>query len=363
VVTAQRYLSIDILRGSAIVLMIQVHFIENLSAPDPDTSWLYYTAQVLGAIPAPLFAFVSGVSYALWVQKQQAEKHRDEEITKISVRRGLFLFLLGIAFNFLVWLPEDTFNWDILTLLGSALLFLAPGRKLPLPVLVVLCVLILAIAPVFRAVGDYPQYWEDGSYTYDFTFTDVLFGFFANGYFPIFPWLIFPLLGFVVGELLFREEATNNTLLWWLGTVSVSLLVFACLGVLLFGGLSEFPASTTYVLATAGFTLLGFTLLHRWVDRSTELNAEGFLLRSIRRYSNFSLTVYVLHHIVILWPLWIYGAATGADDVTVFWRHAMTTPLALCCFLAFMVPCHLLLIVLEKHKRWALETWMRRLCG
>src|SRR6476619_3858741 len=111
----QRYRSIDILRGLAIILMIQVHFVENLSSGEGSSAWLYNASTYLGAIPAPFFAFVSGLSYALWLRKQESLRRRDEEITKITLRRGLFLFGIGIAFNFFVWLPEETFNWDILT--------------------------------------------------------------------------------------------------------------------------------------------------------------------------------------------------------------------------------------------------------
>ena len=68
----RRYLSIDVLRGVAIILMTQVHFVENLSPREPRSAWLYDVATFLGGLPAPLFTFVSGLSYALWLRKQEA---------------------------------------------------------------------------------------------------------------------------------------------------------------------------------------------------------------------------------------------------------------------------------------------------
>src|SRR5262245_57100006 len=116
----RRYLSIDILRGLAILLMIQVHFVENLSPREASSAMLYDASEVLGAFAAPIFTFVSGMSFYFWTEKMRTEKRPGT--TRIALRRGLFLFVAGIVFNFAVWLPEDTFNWDILTLIGTSLI-------------------------------------------------------------------------------------------------------------------------------------------------------------------------------------------------------------------------------------------------
>ncbi len=349
----QRYRSIDILRGLAIILMIQVHFVENLSSGDGAPAWLYLASTYLGSIPAPFFAFVSGLSYALWLRKQESLRRRDEEITKITLRRGLFLFGIGIAFNFFVWLPEETFNWDILTLLGTSLLFLAFARKLPPPVLALICLLVILFSPLLRVVGDYNAYWIEQTYTYDFTFRDILFGFLANGFFPVFPWIIFPILGFLCADLVFRRRASTDAIHWRLWALGFGLLALSALIAKLssalirhyaqqplqrshpwepwrnlsstlvrhYGqGFSEFPASTVYVLAMLGFILISSVLLHRWVDRKADGKGDGPLMTVIGRFSVFSLTVYILHHAVILWPLWIYGVWKGHDDPTHYWR-------------------------------------------
>lgn len=285
----QRYLSIDILRGVAILLMIQVHFVDNLSSREIASGWLYDFSMLFGRVPAPLFAFVSGVSYGLWVRSQESRQRRDRDITRITLRRGLFLFVIGIVFNFCIWLPEETFNWDILTLLGTSLLFLAVTRKLPLPVLTLICALVILISPPLRVVGDVSSYWADHAYTYDFTFRDVLFGFVANGYFPVFPWIIFPVMGFVVGDLLFRKRrsgsARRGLTALGIGLVSLSTIlrtVGAHMPVQISrhyaNGFNEFPASTQHVLAMLGLAILGLVFLHKWVDR-TGTAPRGHLAR------------------------------------------------------------------------------------
>ena len=85
----------------------------------------------------------------------------EEQINKYLVRRGLFLFGVGIAFAFFVWLPDKTFNWDILTLIGASTLILAAVRKMPPLVLAGICLLVLLASPPLRQLSDYASYWED----------------------------------------------------------------------------------------------------------------------------------------------------------------------------------------------------------
>lgn len=207
-----RHLSIDILRTAAIFMMVVVHFVENLSAT--------YETQASGGHPlnpwwlpaglaAPLFTLLTGVSYAIWLGVQQRRGVADAAISRRTVRRGLFLLGLGVTFNVLVWLPEDTFNWDVLTLIGTAMLMLAMVRHVPLPVPVGIGLAATFVAPVLRSIADYPAYWQNYHFDYDFTLSDVTLGFLAVGYFPVCPWLLYPLVGFVVGRTVFRDPTSS----------------------------------------------------------------------------------------------------------------------------------------------------------
>ncbi len=76
-------------------------------------------ALPIAGLGAPLFVFLSGVGYRLWVAGQVARGKSDLEISKTTIRRGLFVIGTGFVFNILVWLPEDTFIWDVLTFIGT----------------------------------------------------------------------------------------------------------------------------------------------------------------------------------------------------------------------------------------------------
>lgn len=370
----KRYLSIDILRAVAILLMVQMHFVENLSSWEASSAWLHGFSSHIGNWAAPLFTTLSGLSFALWVRKQEAVGRSDKAIMKIAVRRGMFIFVTGFALAFCIWLPEALFMWDVLTLIGTSLVILSVTRKLPPPVLVAMCVAVLVISPPLRGFGDYPAYWEDGFFDYDFTLREVIYGFVVNGYFPLLPWIIFPLVGFVIGETAFsgRESKADCCRSLLLGGAGLMLLsginiAFGWATPTLFAkhyctGVTLFPASTAYVVGMLGLSVFCLGLLHRWVDQNERITGTGSVSLFFRRFSSFSLTIYVVHLVAHLWPLWIYAVAIGKEDPTFYWRAAMSAPQALALSLVFVVVCYVALIFLGRYRKLSFEWWMRWVC-
>ena len=358
-----RFHTIDILRTGAIFLMVIVHFSENLSG-------YIWTFAGMGA---PVFAFLSGVSYCLWLLKQQRAGKSEEQISKTTIRRGLFLIALGFAFNVFVWLPEDVFNWDVLTLIGVALLLLNVARGVPSAVTILVCVIVFLLSPILRTLADYPAYWQNGYYDYDPTPTDVFTGFFSNGYFPIFPWILFPLAGFVSGSWVFSKSSPalpSVAPLAWIGggLVTVSVVLMALRGYAtepltnyFTFGWTMFPPSGEYITRTLGLTMLLFAAGQQWLDRQPQRSAWFARWSFFETFSKHSLSIYLLHHVVHLWPLWIYGIATG-NEPTYFWRIAMPVSLSLPLSLLCMLGCYVLFLGLDRWKIPGVEGWMRWLC-
>ena len=136
--------------------MVLVHFVENLSslrhfgAGPMSREHLWWLPVGLAA---PIFTLLAGVSYYSWLTMQRDKGIDDCTISKRTVRRGLFLFGLGFAFNVFIWLPEDTFNWDILTFIGSALIFLNIIRKIPTEVLIFGILLVMFLSPAVQIIS------------------------------------------------------------------------------------------------------------------------------------------------------------------------------------------------------------------
>lgn len=358
-----RYLSIDILRTVAIFLMVIVHFVENLSG----------SKFVPSGFGAPLFTFLSGVSYQLWVNSQVAKGKTETEISKITIRRGLFIFGVGFLFNVFVWLPEDTFNWDILTFIGAAMMFLNLVRNLPTPIPILMCAAVYLLSPILRAMTDYPAFWINGYFESDLTLADVLLGFAVNGFFPIFPWIIYPVAGFVVARAMFPEARRSATTLNWLVAIGLLMLVTSSAMLLLraqatasiqavwLKGWTMFPASTEYVLGTLGFAIAAFVCAYRWIDLQPRIGKSGWLARIPATYSTHSFTIYLLHHVVHLWPLWLYGLAYGTEP-TQYWRAAVSVSWSWQLACGFLVLCYALLRWMEHMRTPSMESAMRWLC-
>ena len=372
-----RLLSIDILRTAAIGMMVLVHFVENLSAQ--------YSPSVAGpasrehlwwlpvGLAAPLFTLLAGVSYYSWLTLQRDRGIDDRTISKRTVRRGLFLIGVGFAFNVFVWLPEDTFNWDILTFIGSALIFLNIIRKIPTEVLVFGIILVAIISPALQGISDYYAFWVNGYFEYDFILSDIVLGYLATGYFPIFPWIIFPAIGFVIAPILFPSGATHSR-----GQRPSKLLLATCLSIgciaasvvlqqitflsPLIYRRTMFPASSSYLLGAIGVSTLSLFALHRIVDKkedeTTHSHAFEDLAKWFRVISKHSLSIYLIHHMIHLWPLWIYGLMTVGEP-TAHWQKTLpvifSTTLALF-FCALVIPAFL---VIDKYRVPTAESVMR----
>lgn len=359
-----RYLSIDILRTIAIILMVMVHFMENLSGV---TNW---SPTGFGA---PFFAFLSGVSYSLWLRGKDNKRRSEEEISKITIRRGLFLIGIGFAFNFLVWFPEDLFNWDVLTYIGSAILVLNCIRRAPPPIALIIASFLCILSPIFQKAVGYEEYWADGYFQVDWTWTDLAIGYLFTGYFPLVPWLALPIIGFTIGNYMLdsqqlRRAETKKVAMVGLGFISTSVLLVALHAYvpspLIFDPSDAwrmFPPSLAYLSGTIGMTLFCLATLHRWLDHNERLDKTNGIFTFTETMSRHSLTIYILHHVVHLWPLWIYGIWMGQEP-TYYWGKAMSLQYSVPLVFVFVIFCYVFLRMMDRKGWHGVEYWMRRLC-
>lgn len=365
----RRLASVDVLRAIAILLMIQVHFVENLSPREASSAALYDLSFVLGALPAPIFTFVVGLSLWLWLWRETALGRSGSELGKVIVRRGLFLFGAGLAFAILIWLPRAVFDWDILTLIGASTLILFPLRKLSPRKLMGLAILILLISPPLRTTTGYASHWPGDEYIHTFTMRDVVLGFVLQGYFPLLPWLVFPLIGFATGKHYFADESAERLRGWRMPVVGLGLVGLAGLGGCLSdevpravrGYISEltfYPASTTLVVGTLGVTLLGLWVLYCGLD-SRDIFPGGAVLSFFRRYGRFSLTTYIMHHVAHVWPLYLLAAWRGKRSSWSYYGEAVSTPVVLMLALLFVAGFYVVLVVLERRRKYSFEGFLR----
>jgi len=356
--------------------MIQVHVVEWLSGYIDYKSPLYQLIELLGSFPAAMFTFLVGMSLFISVKRQEDEGVNPGLIADRNLRRGVAIFFFGLLFLIFVWMPEEVFAWDILTLIGASLLILFPLRKLNTKVLLSIAIFVVVASPFIRQLTDYHSYWNKwGEYVTSFKMPEVLMGFFANGYFPLFPWIVFPLLGYVVGRACFaNKELCLPGMLLPTGIVLVIVslaMIFISSNVNLpeaaawyISPFTFYPASTSFLLLATGINTLLFVFFYRFFDlKRTNVEHNPFLI-FCNRYSRYALTAYVMHHALFLWWLIAYNYYKGELFRWTLYGYIMPTAQAMLVVLAFIIFFYLLIVAWDKcGGRYSLEWWLKRLTG
>jgi uncharacterized membrane protein len=120
------------MRGLACVLMFQTHCYDAWLGGNARKTPFLKASQLLGTLPAPLFLFLAGVSFALVTDKLIRKRLTPAEITRIMLRRGAEIFAFGLLFRlqeFLIawgWAPwSDLLRVDVLNIIGLSMILMA----------------------------------------------------------------------------------------------------------------------------------------------------------------------------------------------------------------------------------------------
>lgn len=127
----KRLAHIDWMRGLACLLMFQTHCYDSWLSPEARKSALFGWSQLGGTLPAPLFLFLSGISFALVTQRLREKGLAPREIARTTIRRGAEIFGLGLLFRVqefalgYPWSPwTDLLRVDILNMLGLSMMLM-----------------------------------------------------------------------------------------------------------------------------------------------------------------------------------------------------------------------------------------------
>src|ERR1700743_2237832 len=95
------------MRGLACFLMFQTHCYDAWLSSDARKSRFFMWSQLGGTLPAPLFLFLLGISFALVVDKLPKKDLPASQIARATIRRGAEIFALGLLFR----LQEYALAW------------------------------------------------------------------------------------------------------------------------------------------------------------------------------------------------------------------------------------------------------------
>ncbi len=196
----KRFALPDLLKGFAVFLIVPIHILETFIDYPGRESLLGDILLVLGGpIAVPIFMIVMGYFVA-----------RSNKSTSRNLVRGIAIFILGlllnIGLNFHLLLKIKYSGWqiqpleyilgvDILFLAGISILILTLIKTLPKGHTLLLFVLILTVSILTSYMNEQLMV-TDRNYLLPF-----IAGNYSWSYFPIFPWIVYPMIGF-----LFQKE-------------------------------------------------------------------------------------------------------------------------------------------------------------
>ncbi len=230
---------IDWMRGLACVLMFQTHCYDSwLGGAAREGSFIKWS-QLGGTLPAPLFLFLAGVSFALVTDRMRSKGVSANEIALTTIRRGAEIYALGLLFRlqeFILgqpWAPwTDLLRVDILNTIGLSMMIMGIVSRLTKTR--VASAIVAALMALGIALAT-PPLWT----TWRILWLPWYFESYINGVhiydkpqpwlFPIFPWTAFAFAGLALGFLLFSEWAKGNLakLTALAGVVGLGLFYFS----------------------------------------------------------------------------------------------------------------------------------------
>jgi uncharacterized membrane protein len=120
------------MRGLACIAMFQTHCYDAWLGGEARNAEFLKASQLLGTIPAPIFLFLAGVSFALVTDKLIRKDLSASAITRTMLHRGVEIFAFGLLFRlqeFLIawgWAPwSDLLRVDVLNIIGLSMILMA----------------------------------------------------------------------------------------------------------------------------------------------------------------------------------------------------------------------------------------------
>src|ERR1700690_32114 len=225
----KRIAYIDWLRGFACLVMFQTHCYDSWLGSSAREGGFIKLSQFGGTLPAPLFLFLAGISFAMVTDKLRQKGVSANEIARTTILRGGEIFCLALLFRlqeFLLgqpWSPwTDLLRVDVLNVIGVSLMMMgvacriaaagssASPQRLRRTIIVTAIIGAAAIAvftpPLWTSWRPHSLAWWLESYINGVH----TFGKPQPWLFPIFPWAAFAFVGLAAGLLLLCERARKN---------------------------------------------------------------------------------------------------------------------------------------------------------
>jgi uncharacterized membrane protein len=324
---------LDVLRGIAVLVMIEAHVIDSWTRAADRSSPIFGWSLILGGFGAPLFLFLAGVAVPLSAASK-ARTLGDRAAALVVQKRGVQIFLLAFLFRLQACVLSGSSAYtllkvDILNIMGPAIVAtallwgLASSARTRLIVFAAATSTVAFATPVVRAFG-----WLA-------SLPDPLEGYvrpvpgLTN--FSMFPWAAFVPAGAFVGVLIERARTPSREarLNWQIALAGVSLAAGAYAASFLptpYARSNFWTSSPSFFFLRTGIMTCAIPLAYAWERRP----GAGQRWSPMRLLGLSSLFIYWIHVEMV------YGLVSAPLHGALTLRQSW---LAFGLFCAFMVVC------------------------
>ncbi len=299
---SQRDAAIDILRGIAIITMLFANLMgSTMAEPHP------MSLRAIGSFAAPLFILVAGMMVGRGIEL-------GHHGIGYFAKRGLLLIVIaGIVLDMLIWGVLPLLNMEVLYLIGLSLPVTALVYRLPSSLQLLIILAVFVATPLLQSHFGYkpgvfgyfiPKNQESLAYVLNdlprFLQSGYLKQIFIDGWFPVFPWIGFALLGALIAKLRWTNNQQNQFSTF---TILIASILVTALGIMIWinhpGSLHvRLGFSELFYPATSGYNLtaIGIIALLFWIaDKQPNLR----LWQPVKIIGQSALLLYILHWIIV----------------------------------------------------------------
>ena len=301
---AGRLAFIDWTRGLAAVVMITGHTFHSFTATGLRDKGPYILSQFLGGLPPAAFLFLTGITFAFLMHRQEKQNLSGWKRIVGALKRSRYLFLLAFLFRIQLYLfgfptspASELLRVDILNCMGFAMLVLAPMAVFTTRERVRLCIVlglvISGLSPVVSMI--------DGASLPEIVRSYIFPSLTSFGFFP---WAAFLAFGMAAGSAIriTKQEDLGRAMLWTmgigLGVVAVARY-FGDLPYSIYSKSDYWLNSPAMTLTKLGVVLILLAVAYLWMHAGIE--SEKWSL--FRQLGTTSLLVYWVH-IEIVYGRW-----------------------------------------------------------
>jgi uncharacterized protein len=324
-----------------------------------DTALVWFFKHIEGRA-APAFVTIMGAGLVLLAHKVQesGDEGFKRDTTMVVVKRGLFLFVLGVL-NYQIW-PGDILHFYGFYMVICALLLFTPVWTT-----LAGAAAVMAIAYIINQTFDVRIGWENSHLWYNGYLTPSGFvrSTFLNGYHPIFPWTAYAMVGmWLAHRPIFDRAGRRRYLLVFLPLTVLlecvmsypgflQMLHYPNTGVALVDAVLRVVLSRPDALRMLARVLVAICTILVCLDLTDQFQ-KSRIIAALAATGRMSLTHYLAHTLLVLGPMFLLG---------VLQQTRMTSFIIACGFFAAAVTFSI--FYSKRFKLEPLEAVMRGIAG